>query len=411
MRTPVVTGIGIVSPVGADRETTWRAVAQGRSAVAPLHPHDGNGKIAARVPREWLGEADAERDAFIRFALKAAFEAVEDSGIRFEETDRARAACFVGSSKGGVATFHDEMQRRLAGKPLLKTLLREFLPNAASVSVAERYDLIGPCGNVVGACATGALCIARAAELIEENVCDVALAGASDASITPTMVEGFDRLTLLAQANGDPAKACRPFDAARTGFVLGEGACVLVMEEAEHARQRGAKSYGVISGWSSTSTAFSMTGLDPDGAGIVEALRRALAKANLRPGDLDYINAHGTATRQNDVVETRAVKAALGEYARRTPLSSTKPVTGHLLGAAGSLEFALALLAMRDGFLPPTINLNDPDPECDLDYVPNVGRPAAIRHCASMSAGLGGSVCVLVAGRPDTALPTQGEPE
>lgn len=406
MRTPVVTGIGIVSPVGPDRETTWQAAKQGTNAVnflRGLRLAEGAPTIAARVQRSWLPPTDRERDPYIQFALKASAEAVADANIPLRQMDRSRVGCFVGSSKGGVSTFHEEMERALSGRPASKVLFHEILLNAACLAVAAKHDLGGPCENIVGACATGALCIARAAEVIRDGLCDAVLAGASEAPITPAIIEGFDRLTLLAHCNGHPGKACRPFDIARTGFVLGEGACVLVIEDAEHARRRGAKTYGVISGSSSASLAFSLTALEPTGAGIARALEMAMARAGVEPKDLGYINVHGTGTRQNDVVETRALKTALGEQARRIPLSSTKPVTGHLLGAAGALEFALALLAMRDGFVPPTINLDNPDPECDLDYVPNRGRPTLIGNCASMSAGLGGVVCVLVAGRPVNA--------
>ncbi|NOZ22976.1 MAG: beta-ketoacyl-[acyl-carrier-protein] synthase family protein [Planctomycetes bacterium] len=403
MRRALVTGIGMISPLGPDRETTWQAVKEGRSAAGVLHDIDLTGqktRIGAQVDRAWLAAAD--RDPFIRFALHAAEEAVRNAGLPLAEMDRSRVGCFVGSSKGGVITVHEEQARMLRGEPPTNRLLFDFLPNMASVAVWQRHGLAGPCGNIVAACATGALCIAHAAELIEAGTCDAVLAGASDASITPAILAGFDKMRLLARGNGDPGTAARPFDRDREGFILGEGACVLAVEAEEHARRRGAASYGAITGWSSSSQAYAMTHHDPSGAGIAAALRTALRRGVIAPEDIGYINAHGTGTRQNDAVETKAIRTAFGEAADRIPVSSTKPLTGHLLGAAGSIEFAIALLAMRDGFLPPTINLDHPDPECDLDCVPKTGRPATIRNGLSISSGLGGQVCVLVASGGNT---------
>ncbi|MEW6357136.1 MAG: beta-ketoacyl-[acyl-carrier-protein] synthase family protein [Planctomycetota bacterium] len=409
MSRALVTGIGIISPLGPDRETTWQAVKEGRSAANVLHDIALTGQrihIGAQVDRSWLDGADAHRDPFIRFALKAAAEAVADAKIPLSDMDRSRIGCFIGSSKGGVATVHEEQARLLRGEPPTGRLFSDFPPNMASVAVWERHSLAGPCGNIVAACATGALCIAHAAAMIEEGACDIVLAGASDASMTPAIIAGFDKMRLLARSNGDPKAAARPFDRDRSGFILGEGACVLVVESEDHARRRGARSYGAITGWASTSQAHAMTHHDPSGAGITEALTTALRRGAIAPKDIGYINAHGTGTQQNDIVETTAIRNAFGDAADRIPVSSTKPVTGHLLGAAGSIEFAIALLAMRDGFLPPTINLDHPDPACDLDYVPKVGRPAAIQNCLSISSGLGGQVCVLIASRAKFTLDT-----
>ena len=406
----VITGMGIVTPLGMGRERAWRRLRGGGSGLQRfVDPQVPNLRVrmAGLVSEgsEDAGEDGASfpgspgDDRFIRLALAAADEAfgdaqIADSGVRPE-----RVGCVVGSSKGGVASLLRMHEALRSGSSLAEGALFQVLPDMAGVRIAARHGLKGPIGNDAAACATGAACIIRGAELIRRGWCDAVVAGSSDASITPLILAGFDRMGVLSRANDDPPSACKPYDIRRDGFVIGEGAAALIIEKRKDAEARGAGIYAELAGWAMGAQGYHEVNPDPSGRAIAEVMRLATERADLTVSDIGYLNAHGTATALGDLAETRAIKAAFGKEAESLAISSTKPQTGHLLGAAGSVEFALSVLALRDGFIPPTRNLKEPAPECDLDYVPLKGRCAELRAAMSVSAGFGGQVAALLATR------------
>ena len=409
-RRVVVTGLGTVNPIGLNVADTWKAAQAGSSGVARISrfdPSEYRAQIAAEVvefdPEQYMPLKEARRlDRNAQFFWAAAAQAMEDSGLAFEEDDpdalRAGVAC--GSGIGGIITFQDEVGVLLDRGPnrVSPLAITKIISNMAGGVASIEFNLFGPNICTVTACAASANAIGDAAEIIRRDDADVMLAGGCEAGIVELSLASFASARALSTRNDDPATASRPFDADRDGFVMGEGAAVLILEERERAIARGATIYGEVMGYGMSADGYHITMPRPGGAGAARAMQHALRDAGLDPGDIDYINAHGTSTPANDATETAAIKAAFGAAAANIPVSSTKSMTGHLLGGAGALEALLSILAIRDGVLPPTINYQTPDPDCDLDYVPNEARDADVTHVMSNSFGFGGHNVALVFG-------------
>jgi 3-oxoacyl-[acyl-carrier-protein] synthase II len=396
----VIVGLGAVTPLGLDVASTWDAVVAGRSGVAPITQFDAANlktKIAAELKgfdaTRYLERKEIRRtDPFMHYAMAAAQEAVADSGLELAREDPRRVGVMIGSAIGGVHTLIEQMEILNTRGPsrVGPYAIPSLMLNSASSHVALAFGLRGSNLGIATACATGGHALGEAAHAIRRGDADVMLAGASEAGIIPLAIAAFDNMGALTSRNDDPAGACRPFDRDRSGFVLGEGSGIVVLERLDRARARGAHIYGEIIGYGNSDDAFHMAQPHERGTGAVEAMQMALASAGLPPTAVDYVNAHGTGTKVGDVIETAAIKQVFGDHARSLAISSTKSMTGHLVGAAGTVEAIICLLAMRDELLPPTINLDDPDPECDLDYVPWKPRPARIGVAISNSFGLGG---------------------
>ncbi len=391
-RQVVVTGIGLVTPFGAGREVSWSAIRDGQSAVRWLDAADLNSALPDGV--QWVGASaprespSASSEPVLSLALIAAREAMSQAQLSSSPILSERGGCVIGTSKLGLRSFARAM-RQTSNVP------HELLwPNAAALAVAAEWKLNGPALCPVAACATGLVSLIRGADLIRSGECDVVLAGSSDASLVPIVLGSFQRLGVMARGFDEPASACRPFDAERSGFVIGEGAAVLVLEDRAHAAAREATVLAEFVAGGMASDPSGLTQVDPEGASLTWLIRVVLRRANVLPEEIDALNLHGTATRANDVAETRAVRAALGAAADRVACSSQKGAIGHLLGAAGSVEAALTVLSLRDQILPPTINLRTPDPECDLDYVANTARPMRLRNILKVSLGFGGHLAV-----------------
>jgi len=406
----VVTGIGCVTPVGNDIESTWRSLLDGRSGVGPITLFDAREyktRIAAEVkafdPQALLGRRDARRmDRFTQFAVVAVGQALKDSGLIVSDANRDRIGVVIGTGIGGIGTLLEETEKlRMRGPHWVSPfLIPMMLPDTGAGQVAIQFGLRGPNMAVVTACATGANAIGEAAAMIRRGIVDAMVAGGAEAGIVPPAVAGFNVMDAISTRNDDPQAASRPFDLNRDGFVLGEGAGAVVLESHAFAKARGASILAEVAGYAATNDAFHISAPLEDGAGAAACMRLALAEAQLEPQDIGYINAHGTSTRLNDVSETAAIKSVFGEQAYATPVSSTKSMTGHLLGAAGAVEAIFCMLALRDGMLPPTINQETPDPACDLDYVANRARPAKIRAALSNSFGFGGHNACLILKQP-----------
>ena len=409
MHRVAVTGVGAVTPLGNDAETTWEAALAGRSGVDEIRAFDPSQfpvRIAGEVkdfdPTGLAAPKDLRRlDRNVLFALSAAKEALADAGVN--GYDPGRVGVVVGSGVGGFNQLmeqYDILKER--GPDRVSPM---FLPNvlvdSASGQLAIELGIRGPNYAVVSACATGSHTIGEGAELIRAGHADVVLAGGTEACIHPLILAGFVSMRGLAGANGDPTTASRPFDATREGFVMAEGAGVVVLEELEAAKRRGARIYAEVLGYGASNDAYHMAAPDPSSVGVIEMMRSALERAGLRPEEVDYINAHGTSTPLGDAAETKAIKEVFGDHAYRLAVSSTKSVMGHTFGAAGAIEGIMCALAIHHGVIPPTINYRNPDPECDLDYVPNEAREADVRVALSNAMGLGGhNGCVLL-GRVD----------
>lgn len=410
----VVTGIGIVCPVGLTRDEAWAAVMAGRSGVVPLSRCDPSGLATTFAgeasqfdPVAHLGRKDARRlDRFAQFAVVAAREALDHAGLTIGEVNAERIGALIGTAMGGMETLEAGAATLLGEGParLGPFFVPMFLPNMASGTVAIATGARGPNFAPTSACASSAHAIGEAAAAIRRGDADAMLAGGSEAPVTRLGIAGFNAMGALSTRNDDPAGASRPFDAERDGFVIAEGGAVLLLEAADHAAKRGARVLGEVAGYGTTDDANHMVQPAPDGSGAARAMRLALRDAGLEPEVIGYVNAHGTSTQLNERLETLALKVVFGEHAPRLPISSTKSMTGHLLGAAGALEAAFALLAMIDGCLPPTINQRTADPDCDLDYVPNVARAATPAHVMSNSLGFGGHNVSLVLSRADPTV-------
>jgi 3-oxoacyl-[acyl-carrier-protein] synthase II len=402
----VVTGLGAVTPVGNSVPEFWRAVCEGRSGVGPItrfDPERLDVRIAAEVkgfdPLRVIEKKELKKlDLFIQYALAAGVEAVEDAKIDFSQVEPTRAGALVGSGIGGILSileWHRVLLERGPGR-ISPFFIPSLIVNMASGQLSLRYKLKGPNSSVVTACATGNHAIGDAFKIIQRGAADLMVAGGSEAIIDELPLGGFAQMKALSTRNDAPTRASRPFDADRDGFVAGEGAGIIVLESAEHARRRGARIYAEIVGYGMTADAYHMTAPDPDGDGAARAMAAALEDGDVRPEDVGYINAHGTSTPYNDKTETLAIKRVFGGHARRLAVSSTKSMIGHLLGAAGGAEAVVTVLALYHGVLPPTINYETPDPECDLDYVPNAARKTEVETALSNGFGFGGTNATLL---------------
>jgi 3-oxoacyl-[acyl-carrier-protein] synthase II len=396
----VVTGIGIVSPLGLSSETTWESLLAGKSGVdyiSSFDPEPFETKIAAEVkgfePTDFLDRKEARRmDRFVQFAAVASQEAMAKAGLNLEKEKAERVSVMIGSGIGGILTLSQELQVMIERGPsrVNPFLIPMMLGDMASGRVSIMIGAKGPSYSAISSCATGADTIAEASELIHRGEIDVAITGGSEAPICPIGIAGFNACNALSRHNQEPQKASRPFDAQRDGFVMGEGGSVLVLESLEHAMARGAQPLAELAGHGATADAHHITQPSPGGEGGARAMRIAMERSGLTPKDIDYINAHGTSTPMNDKYETMAIKSALGPEAYNIPISSTKSMTGHLLGAGGALEAAICVMAISLGAMPPTINLDNPDPDCDLDYVTNTARTCVVNTVLSNSLGFGG---------------------
>jgi 3-oxoacyl-[acyl-carrier-protein] synthase II len=409
-RRVVVTGLGCITALGPDVETFWANILAGKSGISTIERVDTSDiptKIAAEIKdfdiEAFMSRREARRlDRSAQFFWVATQQALKDAGISYEPDDpeALRSGVLAGTGIGGVETFEQQMEVLTERGPsrMSPVGIAMIISNMAGGIVSIDFNLYGPNSTVVTACAASANAIGDAAAIIQRGAADVMVAGGGEASLTRFALAGFSQARAMSTNNDDPTGASRPFDAGRDGFVMGEGAAVLVLEEYEHAKARGAQIYGEVLGYGMSADGYHITLPRPGGAGAARAMQAALADAGVEPKDLSYINAHGTSTDANDATETAAIKLAFGDAAYEIPVSSTKSMTGHLLGAAGAIEAVASLLAIRDGIIPPTINYTTPDPECDLDYVPNVAREAPVVTVMSNSFGFGGHNVSLVFG-------------
>jgi 3-oxoacyl-[acyl-carrier-protein] synthase II len=405
-RRVVVSGIGLVSALGIGTRETWAALLAGQSGVTRITRFDVSGyatQIAAEVkgfdPLAFIEKKEIKKmDLFIQYAIAAAQFAMDDSGLQITDANAPNIGVYIGSGIGGFITIEREHEALLNGGP--RKVSPFFIPSAiinlASGQVSIRFGAKGPNSATCTACSASAHAIGDAYEIIKRCDADAMIAGGSEAAICAMSVGGFGQLRALSTRNDEPARASRPFDKDRDGFIIGEGAGVLILEELEHARRRGATIYAEIVGYGMSSDAYHMTAPSEDGDGARRVMAMAVRKAGIAPSDVDYINAHGTSTPYNDRLETLAIRNCFGEHADKLAISSTKSMTGHLLGGAGGLEAGITALAVHHQVAPPTINLDDPDPECDLDYVPHQSRQMPIRYALSNSFGFGGTNAALL---------------
>ena len=405
----VVTGLGCISPLGNDVQTTWENTLAGKSGVGPITHYDASEyktKFAAEVKgfdgSEFFGSREARRmDRFTQLAVATALQAVEDAGLKISDANRNRVGVIIGTGIGGLGTLFEQMKVFMERGPLRVSpfLVPMMLPDSAAGMVAINLGVRGPNLAVVTACATGTNAVGEAGEVIRRGQADVMLAGGSEAAVVPIAMAGLGVMTALSTFNEDPQRASRPFDLNRDGFVMGEGSAMLVLESLEHALNRKAHILAELTGYGSTNDAYHISAPAENGAGAAICMQMALDDARLQAIDISYINAHGTSTPLNDKSETAAIKTVFGENAYRVPISSTKSMTGHLLGASGALEALFCVKTLQDCMLPPTINYETPDPECDLDYVPNQARPAQAQHIMSNSFGFGGHNATIILSR------------
>ncbi len=400
-RRVVVTGLGAISPVGNDVATTWRSLIEGRSGSGPITKFDPSTfpvRFAAEVkdfdPLQFMDRKEAKRaDPYTQYAVAAAVQAMGDAGFGDGTGyDNERTGVVLGSGIGGLKSFeeqHDVYRERGPSK-ISPFFIPMFIADIAAGIVSMRFNAKGPNYATVSACATSAHAIGSAFRAIQYGDADVMITGGAEATVTPMAIGGFANMKALSERNDSPATASRPFDATRDGFVMGEGAAVVVLEELGHAQRRGARIYAELVGYGATGDAYHLTAPAPDGEGAQRAMKRAMEDANLTPADVQYVNAHGTSTPANDYNETRAIKAVFGEHAMSLNVSSTKSATGHMLGAAGSLEFIVCAFVVRDGVIPPTINYQTPDPDLDLNYTPNTPVTRDVTAAISNSFGFGG---------------------
>lgn len=412
----VVTGIGLWTSLGVDRESTWRALRAGRNATRPLPAElSGTDRPEIGCPLVVDDRAIGAHGRTLSIVEATAADALDDAGLIPRDrppgsllgVDPHRAATLIGLSKGSMENF-DRLAWAGRGtnncdESLSPAWIWEHLcwPNVGASLVAARYDLRGPCLAPVAACATGLVAVLQGAELIRRGVCDVALAGSADASLQPLLLGAFRRIGVLARSEGDPTRAVRPWDRDRSGFVVGEGGAVLVLERADHARARGILPYVEVAGGALGADAYHETTMNPNPTGLAALIERAFARSGVLPSELDHINVHGTATRINDPIECKALRLALGPHADRVACSANKSQIGHLLGAAGAAELAITCLAIRDGFVPPTLNLDEPDPDCNLDGTPHTGRSMPIRSALKLSIGFGGHLAAALLRQPE----------
>ena len=402
----VISGIGLLCPLGLDTVAAWDKLVAGVSGISAITLFDTTGyttaiggEVKGFSPEQYLGPKEAKRtDRFAQFAVAAAKQAVDSAGVELTDRVKEKMGAVIGCGFGGLSTLYQQTITLYKDGPsrLSPFAVPMTIANMASGQVSIALGLKGPSFCTVSACASGSDALGIASDIIRRGESPLMLAGGSEAPISPLGIAGFSALKALSKRNHAPQEASRPFDAERDGFVMSEGAAVLVLEDWEHAKLRGAKIFAELVGYGASSDAFHITHPPESGAGPAQAMRAALAMAGLKPSDIDYINAHGTSTPLNDLTETRAIKDVFGSYAYKVPISSTKSMTGHLIGAAGAVEAAFCALALDGGIIPPTINLHHPDPECDLDYVPGKARHKKIRTALSNSFGFGGHNSVLI---------------
>ena len=411
-RRVVLTGVGLVSALGLDTESTWSGLLQGKSGVGPITHFDASdfsSRIAAEVkdldPLAYVDTKNARKmDLFILYAIAASDVAVKSASLSVTKENAERIGVYIGSGIGGFGTIEAQHTNYLNKGP--RKISPFFIPatisNLATGQVSIRLGTTGPNSATCTACSAGCHAIGDSFKIIERGAADVMIAGGSEAAITPMGVGGFAAMRALSTRNEEPERASRPFDRDRDGFVIGEGSGIVVLEELEHARRRDAPILAEIVGYGMSGDAHHITAPPEDGSGAVRVMRATLEDAGVDPSEVDYINAHGTSTPPNDRIETRAIKAVFSDHAYKVPISSTKSMTGHLLGAAGGLEAGISALVLRHQIIPPTINLENPDPDCDLDYVPGTARKAEIRYVLSSSFGFGGTnACILLKRYPD----------
>ena len=405
-RRVVVTGIGMVSPLGVGNAPTWQGLVEGRSGIGRITKFDPSafacqiaGEVKGFNPEQWMEKKEVKKsDTFIHYAMAAAEMAVQDAGLVCANCDSERFGVIVGSGIGGlplIEEMHTKMMERGPSR-ISPFFIPGLIVNLAAGQISIRYGCQGPSSAPATACATGAHAIGDAFKVIQRDDADIMFAGGTEAVICPLAVGGFAAMRALSTRNDDPERASRPWDLNRDGFVIGEGAGVLIIEELEHARKRGATIYCEVVGYGMSSDAHHITSPAEDGSGMIRVMHSALRDARLNPSDIDYINAHGTSTAVGDKTETVAIKGVFGADAYKVPVSSTKSMTGHLLGAAGGLEAAIAAMTIRTNIIPPTINYETPDPDCDLDYVPNTAREHKVTHVMSNSFGFGGTNATLI---------------
>ncbi len=405
-RRVVVTGMGLVIPTGIGVETAWKNVCEGKSGIGPLTRFDANGfetKIAGEVrnfnPESCIDKKEIKKmDLFIQYSIAAAKEALEDARLVIGPDNAEQVGVIVGTGLGGLPSiekYHKVLMDRGPSR-ITPFFIPMLIANLASGHIAIQFGPKGPNTCVVTACATGAHCIGDAFRAIVYGDAEAMITGGTEANITPLSISGFNAMKALSTRNDEPQKACRPFEKSRDGFVVAEGAGVVVLEELQFALKRKAKIYAELVGYGYTGDAYHITAPSPEGDGAVRCMRMAIKDAKLKPEDIDYINAHGTSTPLNDLTETVAIKTVFGDHAKGIPISATKSMTGHLLGAAGSTEAIFTILTIRDGIMPPTINYEEPDPQCDLDYVPNVARRKSIHVAMSNAFGFGGTNATLI---------------
>ena len=405
-RRVVATGLGMVTPLGTGVEKNWEAVCSGKSGIGPITKFDVSelaSQIAGEVkdfrPEDFMSKQEIRRfDVFIHYAMAAARMAMEDAGLKIDSKNAHRVGCVTGTGLGGLATLEHYHSVLLEKGP--KRISPFFIPgiiaNMAPGQMAIEFGAKGPNLSIETACAASSHALGEAFRYIREGFADAMLTGGAEAVVTPLAVGGFCSMRALSTRNDAPEKASRPFDLNRDGFVIGEGSGIIVLEALDHALERGAKIYGEVVGYGLTGDAHHVSAPEPEGAGAIECMKGALRFAGLEPKDIDYINAHGTSTQLNDASENKAIKAVFKEDAYNVPISSTKSVTGHLLGGAGGTEAIYCFLALKNGIIPPTMNYETPDPECDLDYVPNKARKKELRTAMSNSFGFGGTNASLI---------------
>jgi len=406
----VVTGLGVISPVGNDIPSFWKALKEGKSGIDKLTSFDSTafdcqiaGEVKGFDPQSHgITKKETNRmEKFVQFAIASSRQAISDAGLDMDKEDREGIGVIVGSGIGSLRIIEEQHNVFLKSGPsrLSPFLIPMLIVNEAAAQIAIAFGFKGPNSCLTTACASGNHAVGDAFRIIQRGDAEIMISGGTESCIVPTGVGGFCALKVLSTRNNEPQKASRPFDRERDGFVMAEGCGVVVLESLEHARKRNAHIYAEIAGFGMSCDAYHITAPDPDGYGAALAMQRALEDAKLNPSNADYINAHGTSTKLNDKVETLAIKKVFGDYAKKVMVSSTKSMTGHLLGAAGGVEFIICCLSIKDNVIPPTINYEYPDPDCDLDYVPNTSRKTKVDVCMSNSLGFGGHNATLIVKR------------
>jgi 3-oxoacyl-[acyl-carrier-protein] synthase II len=401
MRRVVVTGVGVVSPLGIGNSTNWEALTAGRSGIGHITRFDASelpvriaGEVKNFVPEDFIDKKEVKKmDLFIQYAMAASHFAMEDSGLVVDESNAERVGVLVGAGLGGLPTIEKYHSAMLEGgyKKISPFFIPMLIINLAPGHISMKYGAKGPNVSSVSACATGTHSIGDAYHIIKRGDADAMIAGGTESTVTPLGIGGFAVMKALSDRNDDPTAASRPFEKNRNGFVMGEGAGIIVLEEYEFAKKRGARIYAEVVGYGMTGDAYHLTAPAPGGEGAARCIKMALNGAGINPDQLDYINAHGTSTPYNDLYETMAIKTVFGDHAKKLMVSSTKSMTGHLLGAAGGIEAVFSIMTMANGVVPPTINYQEPDPECDLDYVPNSAREQNVTYAMSNNFGFGGT--------------------